>query len=411
MSRGGRSSNSISKAVERLSAVAVQKASKPGAYHAATERGLYFHIGPTGGKSWLLRYQIDGKPRWMGLGPYPEIGLARAREKALEARRLKAEGVDPLDQRAAKRSAAAAAAAKEKAAAVTFREACGQHRGPSVGVEECEAWAQWTATLETYAFPLIGADPVGAVETGHLTQILEPIWNTKSETASRVRGRIEAVLDYAKTHGWRTGENPARWKGHLENVLAKKRRMAGIMPFLPWKEISAFMGELARQEGMGALALRFAILTAARTSEVIGAQWSEIDLRDGVWTVPPERMKAGKEHRVPLSGPVLDTLRGLAKLGTEGFVFPGMRRGRGLSNMALLATLRRMKRDDLTAHGFRRDVQNVVQRHWKTDRSDGGGARRKANFRLRMSAPISASRRVLMTQWAEWCSQIEAAAQ
>jgi Arm DNA-binding domain len=230
-----------SKAVQRLSPAFVQKAG-PGMHHDGA--GLYLHVGPNGGKSWCFRYQMGGQPRVMGLGPYPEIGLARAREKALEARRLKAEGVDPLANRDAKRDAAKTAAT---AAAMTFR-ACAEKyiAAHEAGWRNAVHRAQWGSTLATYAYDVIGDLPAAAVETGHVTRILEPIWAIKTETASRLRGRIEAVLDYAKTHGWRTGENPARWKGHLENVLPRKAKVAKMEHHaaLPWREAGTFMAVL-----------------------------------------------------------------------------------------------------------------------------------------------------------------------
>lgn len=306
----------MAKGVDRLTAMQVEKAKKPGVLHDG--KGLYLHVGQTGGKSWLLRYQIEGRARWMGLGPYPELKLAEAREKRDEARTLLKVGrMDPLAQRKAQQDAKKAEAAKAAAEAITFRvcaeKTIAAKRG---GWRNGKHADQWTATLATYAYPVIGDLVVAAVETGHITQILEPIWTTKNETASRLRGRIENVLDFAKTHGWRTGENPARWKGHLENVLPKPSMVAKVEHHaaLHWREIGAFMEKLREQEGVAARALRFAILTAARTGEVIGARSSEIDLHSAVWTVPAERMKAGRLHRVPLSEPTLALLNEVSKL-------------------------------------------------------------------------------------------------
>ncbi|MGH7152379.1 MAG: tyrosine-type recombinase/integrase, partial [Acetobacteraceae bacterium] len=293
----------VSKAQHRLSPLAVKKAGQ-GMYHDG--RGLYLHVGPNGSRSWLFRYQMDGKPRFMGLGPFPEIGLADARVKLEDARREKANGVDPLAARDAARNRAKA----DAAAAITFK-ACtdryiASHRA---GWRNEKHAAQWGSSLEAYAYPVIGALPVGEVDTGHVTRFLEPIWVGKPETAGRVRGRVEAILDFAKVHGWRTGENPARWKGHLQNVLPARGKVRKVAHHaaLPWGEAGAFIGELAKQHGIAALALRFAIVTAARTGEVIGARWAEIDLTAGVWTVPAERMK-GRAHRVPLSGAALAVL-------------------------------------------------------------------------------------------------------
>ena len=245
------------------------------------------------------------RARWAGFTP---SGLAEARRRAQAARHLCLDGIDPLDQKNGKKARDALEAAK----AVTFKACAAKYVASNrAGWRNAKHAAQWDTTLAAYVYPVIGQLPVGAIDTGHVTKILEPIWASKSETASRVRGRVESVLDYAKTHGWREGENPARWRGHLENVLPKRSKVARVEHHaaLPWREIGAFMATLEGQEGVAALALRFAILTAARTGEVIGATWSEIDLQAAVWTVPGERMKAAREHRVPLSDAALAVLR------------------------------------------------------------------------------------------------------
>jgi integrase len=292
----------------------------------------------------------------MGLGPLHTIGLAEARKRAQEARRLVLDGIDPLAAKQSKQRQQKLETAK----AVTFQDCAARYIAAyRAGWRNAKHAAQWDATLATYAYPVIGGLPVSAVEISHVTKILEPIWVTKTETATRIRGRIEAVLDYARTHRWREGENPARWRGHLENVLPKRSKVRKVKHHaaLPWREIAKFMVDLEKQEGIAAMALRFAILTAARTGEVIGAHWSEIDLNQAVWTVPAERMKAGREHRVPLSEAALVVLRVAEKQRTSSdagtFVFPGSKEGKPLSNMAMLSLLRRMERDDLTARGFR----------------------------------------------------------
>jgi integrase len=393
-----------SRAFNRLSPMQVQKASKPGLLHDG--RGLYLNVGKNGGKSWLFRYELDGRARWMGLGPYPEITLARAREKGLEARRLKIEGIDPLDQRGAERQARRAKAA---AGAITFQASAGRYVVAHEASWHAMHARAWTQTLQTFAYPVIGDLPVAAVETGHVTRILEPIWTTKTETAKRLRGRIEAVLDYAKTHGWRTGENPARWKGHLSNILPKPRKVARVKHYaaIGWRDIGAFMADLAKQDGISALALRFAILTAARTGEVLGAQWAEIDLQNRLWIVPAERMKARREHRVPLSGAAMEMVHEMAQLGTEGFVFPGRCPGKGLhAASGLLDVLNRMGRPDLTAHGFRSTF-----RDWCAETGKPSDIAEAALAHVLGDKTIAAyqrgdlleRRRKLMDQWAEWC--------
>jgi integrase len=399
----------MAKGLNRLSPKFVEKVRNPGRYHDG--RGLYLQVA--GGKSWLGRYQSGGKTHWLGYGPYPEISLARAREKNEEARRLRAEGIDPLAAKRAQRTAEKEAAAKAAAAAITFRAAA----EATIAAKQAE-WrnpkhaSQWPTTLAQYAYPVIGHLPVSGIETGHVTQILQPIWADKTATASRLRGRIEAVLDFAKTHGWRTGENPARWKGHLQNVLASpaKANRGNHHAALPWREIGGFMAELMKQPGIGALALRFAILSAARAAEVLGAQWSEIDLKETVWTVPADRMKAEREHRIPLSGAALEVLHEVAKLGTTGFVFPGQRRQGHPAAMLMWNVLRRMGRDDLTVHGFR-----ATFRTWCGDTGKPGDIAEIALAHTQgklhdayQRADLLERRRKLMDQWAEWCSKPQA---
>jgi integrase len=333
------------------------KNAKPGMH--ADGAGLYLNVGPKGSKGWVLRYMLDGKAREMGLGPLHIIGLAEARERAAQARRLRYDGQDPIEARKAARAAAKAKAAAEKAAAMTFKQAAeGYIQNNRAAWSNAKHSWQWTRSLEQFVYPEIGGLPVAGIDTGHITKILQPLWAAKTETATRIRQRVEAVLDFAVTSGWRpAGPNPARWKGHLANVLPKPSKVARVEHHaaLPWKEAPAFVATLGEQQGAAALALRFAILTAARTGEVIGARWDEIDIEDGLWIIPKTRMKARKEHRVPLAPAALAVLAAVKKLGREGAqaVFPGGTSEGTLSNMAMLALLRRMGRDDLTTHGFR----------------------------------------------------------
>jgi integrase len=394
--------------MDRLNPKRVLKASKPGLLHDG--RGLYLNVSVNGGKSWLYRFELDGRARWMGLGPYPEITLARAREKALEARRLKVEGIDPLDQRRAEQAAKKALAAK----AITFKTCSERYiaaHGAGWHAQHAHAWAQ---TLQDHAYPVIGDLSTATIETGHITQILQPIWTSRTETAKRLRGRIELVLDYAKTQGWRIGENPARWKGHLDKVLPRPSKVAKIRhyPAQDWRTIGTFIVELAKQEGIGALALRFAILTATRTKEVLGAPWSEIDLPNRLWIIPDVRMKGGREHRVPLSDAAMEVLHKVARLGTEGFVFPGQRPGKGLhSASALLDVLTRMGRRDLTTHGFRSSFRDWCAETGKpADIAEAAlahtlGSKTQAAYQR---GDLLQRRRVLMAQWSEWCSTLPA---
>jgi integrase len=321
---------------------------KPPSKHAkflADGRGLYLRVSAAGTKSWIYRYADAGRLHDMGLGPYPDISLAEARERATEQRKLRLNGADPIATRKATRMAARLDAAK----AMTFCQCAeGYIAAHQPGWRNPKHAAQWPATLATYVYPIFGELSVAAVDVGLVMKAIEPIWTAKPETASRVRGRIESVLDWATARGYRTGENPARWKGHLENLLPKRSKVARVEHHaaLPYAELPGFIAELRRQSGVSARALEFAILTAARTGEVIGATWPEIDFEAQLWTVPADRMKAGREHRVPLSEDAVAILRQLSEARTGDKVFP-------ISNMAMLMLLRRMGRGDLTAHGFR----------------------------------------------------------
>ena len=277
--------------------------------------------------------------------------------------------------------------------------------------------AQWPATLGTYVYPVFGSLPVQAVDVGLVMKAIEPIWVQKPETAGRVRGRIERVLDWATARGYRQGENPARWRGHLENLLPKKSKVRRVEHHaaLPYVEIGAFMAELRQQEGVPARALEFAILTAARTGEVIGAKWDEIDLDERLWTVPAERMKAGKEHRVPLSDVALAIVEERRKIQQDDHIFPGGKAGRPISNMAMLMLLRRMGRGDLTAHGFRSSF-----RDWAAERTTFPAEVAEMALAHTVSDKVEAAyrrgdlfqkRRYLMEAWAKFCATVKASGQ
>jgi integrase len=309
--------------------------------------GLYLAIEGAGRARWAFRYMRRGRAREMGLGSIVSVSLAGARTAAAAARDVLRQGGDPIDNRRADeativndgRSFSKAAEAYIAAHSPAWRNA--KHA------------AQWRATLDTYASPVFGAIHVSEVATPNILQALQPIWLDKPETAARLRGRIEAVIDYATAHGWRTGDNPARWKGHLASVLPRRAAVAPQRhhPALPWPRLPAFFIALGAHTGVAKLALRLAILTAARTEEVLGATWAEFDLVNALWTVPAVRMKSGRAHRVPLSAPavaVLDEARQLRGIASD-HAFPGFKRGRPLSNMALLALTRRMNEPDADA--------------------------------------------------------------
>jgi integrase len=321
---------------------------KPGRYHDG--HGLILQIRNANNLSWLLRYQRNGKEHYLGLGPLRLVPLKDARERARKYQRDLLDNIDPLQAKREARAAGALAAAKtlsfEEAALAYFN----QHEASWRSARHRD---QVISSLRSYAFPVLGALPVSSIDTGLVLKVVEPIWRTKNETASRVRGRVEAVLAWATVRGYRSGDNPARWRNHLAEVLPEPTKIAVHHAALPYSDVAQFMSDLRKRQGTGARALEFLLLTAARTGEVIGARWPEIDLTEAIWTIPAVRMKAGKEHRVPLSPPAIALLRELHTEKGNDFVFIGPTAGRGLSGMALNRTLRRMGRTDMTTHGLR----------------------------------------------------------
>ncbi len=325
--------------------------------------GLYLHVGKTGSASWVLRYTFKGKPafkgklhdydRWeLGLGSYLKLSLAEARALALKKHALIAQGINPLLEKRKQRDESIADAAKFK----TFQQCVdGYLDAHGDGWRNPRHRGQWRTSLEKYACPTIGAMNVAAIDTALVLKILEPIWKSKTETATRVRSRIENVLTWATVRKYRQGENPARWKGHLDQLLAKPSKIATVKHFaaLPYRDMGAFMKALRAQEGIGAAALEFAILTAARSGEVRGAIWDEIDLSARTWSIPAERMKAKRDHVVPLSDAAVAVIEKMSAHPVGDLVFPGAKEARPLSDMSMTAVLRRMGHGDLTAHGFR----------------------------------------------------------
>lgn len=313
--------------------------------------GLRLVVSNSGSRKWVLRFTLNGKRREMGLGSYPDVGLADARTKASEYRQQASMNIDPIEARRV-----------EQEAIPTFTTCAARFiRSHRNGWKNAKHARQWVSTLKTYARPVIGSKLVDTIETNDILEILKPIWTTKTETAKRVQARIENILDFAAAHKYRDGINPARWRGHLDMLLVKPSRVRKVKhhPAMPYTEVPAFMAELAKNGSVSALALRFLILTATRTSEVLKAQWSEIDLDEAVWTVPAERMKARREHRVPLTDAMLVDLKDLPRVEGNPYLFPGARYGKPLSNMALLQLVRGMgygvngTRGDAVPHGFR----------------------------------------------------------
>jgi integrase len=400
----------MARQTHRLTSISVAKSKGPGLYGDGA--GLYLRIGPRGTKSWIFRYRHDGKLRDMGLGSVQLVTLAEARaaaqeqSKAVLAFRQGAINLDPIGKRKEQRAALKIEAAK----GISFRQCADRYiAAHKAGWRNAKHRGQWTATLETYAYPVFGDVPVQAIDTGLVLKAVEPLWTTKTETASRVRGRIEAILDWATAREYRRGENPARWRGHIEKILPKKADVHRVehRAALPYGDIGGFMAELRTQEGIGARALEFAILTAARTIEVIGARWEEFDLDERTWTVPASRMKSGREHRVPLSNAALAIVKAMAAIRQNDLVFPGMRAGRLLSHMTMLNVLRRMGRDSVTPHGFRSTF-----RDWAAERTSFPGEVAEMALAHIVGDKVEAAyrrgdlfqkRRQLADAWAKYC--------
>ena len=288
----------MAREMEKLTALRVERVTRAGMY--GDGGGLYLRVTADGAKNWVFRFMLNGRPRWMGMGPLHTISLAEARKRAGEHRLRRHDGIDPIEARRAKRLQAQLEAAK----AITFKQCAESYiKAHRAGWKNAKHAAQWGATLATYAEPIIGNLSVQAIDTALVLKVLEPIWTAKPETASRLRGRMEAALDWAKARGYRQGENPARWRGHLDKLLPARGKVRKVEHHaaLSYAELPGFMIELREQESIAARALEFTVLTAARTGETIFARWGEINLLDKTWTIPSERMKAHREHRVPLS--------------------------------------------------------------------------------------------------------------
>jgi integrase len=399
----------MARIIEKLSPLAVNKATKPGYFGDGA--GLWLQVSPTGSKSWIFRFTISGKQREMGLGALHTVTLSEARARAKECRLLMLDGKDPLDTRKATRLAEAL----ERAKMMTFDQCAAAyiaaHRS---GWKNAKHANQWENTIATYASPVFGSMPVAAVDTSLVVKVLSPMWQIKTETATRLRGRIESILGWATTSEFRAGDNPARWRGHLENLLAPPNKTAKVVhhPALPWQEMGEFMAALRQREGTAARAVEFAILTATRSGEVRGATWAEIDA--GLWVIPGERMKMGKEHRVPLSKVALALLERVPRTGD--LLFPGATRGKGLSDMSLTAVLRRMERHDITVHGFRSTF-----RDWCAESVANSFPREVCEHALAHSLPdkieaayrrgdLIEKRTLLMRAWADYCGVIPQAA-
>jgi len=405
------------RAANKLSALRVRELCRPGVKPGlhGDGHGLYLQVSAYGTTSWLFRFMVDGVARKMGLGATHTVSLAEAREAAKEARKLTRKGIDPIEAEKAERAIRKAEAAKT----VTLKECAEAYiKANHAGWKNAKHAAQWKATFNetrrgSLVFPAateaINDLPVSAIDTGLVLKVLEPIWTKTPESASRIRGRIESVLAWATVRGFRTGDNPARWSNHLDQILPARNKIAPTEhhPAIPYAELPAFLAELRAKQGVSARALEFTILTAARTGEVISARWSEFDIQGKLWTIPADRMKAGREHRVPLSDRALEFLADLPRDGE--FVFPGARAGKPLSNMAMLELLRGMCGKGATVHGFRstfrdwagettafpNEMLELALAHAVGDKVEA--AYRRGDMMLK--------RRRLMDAWAAFCAK------
>lgn len=396
------------KLAKELGPLAVKALTAPGLHFVGGVQGLALHVTKTGARSWVLRIMVAGARREMGLGNFPGVTLAMAHSKAREARELIGKGIDPIEHGRAARSALAAAAAS----ALTFKQCAVAYMGAHESSwKSAKHGQQWRNSLDNYVYPAIGQLLVRDVALSHVLAVLEPIWLTKTETASRLRSRIELVLDWATARGYREGLNPARWRGHLDKLLAAPNKVAKVEhhPAVAVSDIGAFMVRLRAASGMGARALEFAILTAARSGEVRGATWAEIDTKAKAWVLPPARMKAGKEHRVPLSDAAVSLLRELPQGEPEDLIFTAPRGGT-LSDATLAAVMRRMELKAVP-HGFRSTF-----RDWAAERTNY--PRDMAEMALAHAidskteeayrrGDMMEKRRRMMTEWAAFCAKPE----
>jgi integrase len=392
----------------KLSALEVKALRKRPGKHRVGPTGLYLQVKPgAASASWLFRFMRDGKQHWVGLGRYSTFDVTEARQRARAYHQLIADGGDPLLARREQIAAAKIASAKT----LTFDQCAAAYIA-----DHAAAWrsakhrAQWATSLAAYVSPTFGSLPIAAVDDGLVLRALKAIWTTKPETAARVRGRIESVLDWAKVHGYRTGENPARWRGHLGHLLPARSKVRRVKHFaaMPYTEVGAFMTALREREGLAARALEFCVLTACRTSEALGACWDEID--GDVWVVPAERMKGSRPHRTPLSDRAVEILQSLPIVDGNPHIFAGARAGKPLAGMAMLLVLRAMGRGDVTAHGFRSSF-----RDWAAERT--AFPREVAEMALAHAIPSAVEaayrrsdlfdkRRQLMEAWATFCTQL-----
>jgi integrase len=395
----------MSRVINRLTAVTVTNARAKGLYPDGG--GLYLRVTSTGTKSWILRYSRDGKTHDMGLGPAGSISLARARELTAEAHRRRLQGLDPINARADER----AAAKRAEARGVSFKVCAEQMMDArEIGWRNTKHRKQWRSSLLRYAYPVLGEAPVTAIDTALILKVLEPIWATKTQTANRIRGRMESVLDWAKARDLREGENVARWRGHLDQLLAAPSKVRSVRhhPALSYAELPAFLENLRSKDAISRRALEFVVLTAVRTREGIWARWDEIDFGARMWVIPAQRMKGGREHRVPLSTRAIAILKEMQEIRENDFLFPGLKQGQPLSAKSLLILLRDLH-PGITTHGFRSTFKDWAAECTHTPNFVSEAAlahvvadKVEAAYRR---ADLIAKRRKLMDAWDRYCSR------
>ena len=384
---------SLARAINKLNALEIKALTKRGRY--GDGGGLWLNVSKTGSKAWVFRWTKHKHVRELGLGPFPAITLASARNKAFEYRQMIAEGMDPRIER-------------EKLHGRTFGSVADTYyKSMKSRWTNAKTRWQWEISLKERCKPIRNR-PVADIDTNDVLNVLTEHWSKTPETASRYRTRIESVLDYAKAKGWREGENPARWRGHLENILPRPNKQKQNYAALPYSDVPAFFEALLEREALAAKALQLLILTATRTSEVLKATWDEFDLENALWTIPADRMKMKKDHRIPLTEQALEILRSLHELRVSEFVFPGQKHGKPLSNLAMEMMLRRMKRKDITVHGFRSTF-----RDWCGDKTEFPREIAEAALAHKVGSEVERAyrrsdalekRRRLMEAWAAYCS-------
>src|SRR5262245_7125098 len=396
----------MARILNRLTTMRVAKAKHPGML--SDGGGMYLRIAPGGSKHFVFRYAVNGRLRDMGLGPTHTVSLAMAREKALEARRLRLEGIDPIAHKKARIASLQAADAK----AMTFKQCAeGFIKDNEAEWKSAAHRQQWASTLAQYVYPVLGELPVAAIDTPLVLRVLKPHWQDKTATMSRVRGRIESVLGWATVHHYRAGDNPARWSGLLEHALPAVAKIAKTEHHaaLPYAEVAGFMAKVRTDTSAAARCLEFITLTAVRLGEARGALWQEIDFEARTWTVPAHRMKGGREHRVPLSDAAMKTLQAMAEIRTGNFIFPGMRQGQPVGERTIQDLVKRYG-GAITTHGFRSSF-----RDWAAERTSF--PREVAEMALAHAIPnaveaayrrgdLFEKRRQLMAAWSAYCAKL-----